>query len=313
MHAVCTCSYCLWPSRSLGDLYNARTYMPDHMAELSSGLFLLNGASLETMEHVSRFSLRFARHGLQDYRLGGSTVHRIDPTSCLVINEGQSYATRFVSDNVSMYGIAFRPSLARDIVGVSRSTDEALLDRPLVDVREATVPWGDSVQMMDSTMAAIASTAWDLLHMPAPDASTVEHLFVQAAEHAAIASHERQRRSDAIKARRAPTRDELLRRVTIGRDYLAANAHRHVTMAEAGRECAMSEYHFIRTFSEAFGESPFVWLTRCRITQAKALLEAGDLTVSEVAYRCGFDSVSSFVRRFRLATGATPGTVRSVA
>ena len=47
-----------------------------------------------------------------------------------------------------------------------------------------------------------------------------------------------------------------------------------------------------------------------RTARARQMLEAGDLSVTQIAYRLGFTDVASFVRSFRGRTGRTPGALR---
>jgi AraC-like DNA-binding protein len=47
-----------------------------------------------------------------------------------------------------------------------------------------------------------------------------------------------------------------------------------------------------------------------RTERARRMLAAGDLSVTQVAYRLGFTDVASFVRSFRARTGRTPGSLR---
>jgi AraC-like DNA-binding protein len=49
---------------------------------------------------------------------------------------------------------------------------------------------------------------------------------------------------------------------------------------------------------------------KVRTERARRMLAAGDLSVTQVAYRLGFTDVASFVRSFRARTGQTPGSLR---
>lgn len=74
----------------------------------------------------------------------------------------------------------------------------------------------------------------------------------------------------------------------------------------------ISEAHFIRTFRQAFGETPHRYLQRRRIERAVALLRAG-YPVTDVAFAVGFSSLGTFSRTFRSVLGRSPSTVRSEA
>ena len=53
------------------------------------------------------------------------------------------------------------------------------------------------------------------------------------------------------------------------------------------------------------------YILQLRISQAKSLLLDSNLTVSEIAYRCGMDDPTYFSTLFRKATGLTPKAFRS--
>jgi signal transduction histidine kinase/ligand-binding sensor domain-containing protein/CheY-like chemotaxis protein len=68
--------------------------------------------------------------------------------------------------------------------------------------------------------------------------------------------------------------------------------------------------HLFRRTKELLGESPSDLLKRVRLERAARLLIEGEGTVAEVAYGCGFNSVSHFCRSFRVVNGVTPSEYR---
>lgn len=66
-----------------------------------------------------------------------------------------------------------------------------------------------------------------------------------------------------------------------------------------------------RLFMDEMGISPKQYLTRYRLKMAKSHLKAGELTLTEVAYSCGFPSVSAFHKHFKKAFGLTPKTFKT--
>lgn len=54
-----------------------------------------------------------------------------------------------------------------------------------------------------------------------------------------------------------------------------------------------------------------VYLNTVRLQQARLYLQNTDRTVYAIAERCGFDSVSYFISRFRREYGVTPEKYRS--
>lgn len=109
------------------------------------------------------------------------------------------------------------------------------------------------------------------------------------------------------------------------RGWLAAIADRHLALAlqamhgapahgwtveSLAREAGMSRSAFAARFKTVVGQSPLDYLTQWRMYCASRLLLQGNVALSEVARRVGYDSAASFNRVFRRETAVTPGAFR---
>ncbi len=72
----------------------------------------------------------------------------------------------------------------------------------------------------------------------------------------------------------------------------------------------VSEAHFSRCFRDAFGVPPHRYLLSRRIERAKALLRDTELSITQIAFRTGWDSLGTFGRTFRDITGESPSALR---
>ena len=72
----------------------------------------------------------------------------------------------------------------------------------------------------------------------------------------------------------------------------------------------LSRAHFIRSFRDAFGETPHRYLQRRRIERAMELLRNTDTPVTEICLAVGFTSLGTFSRTFRDVLGASPRAYR---
>src|SRR5690349_280432 len=72
----------------------------------------------------------------------------------------------------------------------------------------------------------------------------------------------------------------------------------------------MSSGHLSRQFRAAFGESPYSYLMTRRIERAMALLRRGDLSVTEVCFEVGCQSLGTFSTRFSELVGVPPSEYR---
>jgi AraC-like DNA-binding protein len=104
---------------------------------------------------------------------------------------------------------------------------------------------------------------------------------------------------------------ELLRRLLRAKDRMDAASHEAWPVRRLARVSNVSEAHFARSFKQAFGVPPHRYLLTRRIERATALLRDSDLSITEIAFRTGWESLGTFGRTFRDITGESPRTVRA--
>jgi transcriptional regulator GlxA family with amidase domain len=95
----------------------------------------------------------------------------------------------------------------------------------------------------------------------------------------------------------------LLRRV---RDRMDREYAQPLNVEALAHGVHMSAGHFSRAFQQAYGESPYSYLMTRRIERAMALLRRGDLSVTEVCFAVGCQSLGTFSTRFTELVGVPP-------
>ncbi|MEZ5087297.1 MAG: helix-turn-helix transcriptional regulator [Tessaracoccus sp.] len=76
------------------------------------------------------------------------------------------------------------------------------------------------------------------------------------------------------------------------------------------RSVHMSAGHFSRQFRRAYGESPYQYLMTRRIERAMTLLRRGDLSITEICFAVGCQSLGTFSTRFTELVGVSPRIYR---
>ncbi|MDO8107033.1 helix-turn-helix transcriptional regulator [Isoptericola sp. b441] len=116
---------------------------------------------------------------------------------------------------------------------------------------------------------------------------------------------------------RAPTADRAraerlrdLARLRRVRDRIDRDYARPLDVEALAREVHLSAGHLSREFKRAYGESPYSYLMTRRIERAMALLRRGDLSVTEVCFAVGCQSLGTFSTRFSELVGMPPSVYR---
>ncbi|WP_434108695.1 helix-turn-helix domain-containing protein [Paraburkholderia caffeinilytica] len=102
----------------------------------------------------------------------------------------------------------------------------------------------------------------------------------------------------------------LLRRLLRARDRMDAASHEAWPVKRLAEVSGVSEAHFARSFKRAFGLPPHRYLLTRRIEQATTLLRDTELSITDIAFATGWESLGTFGRIFRDITGRSPGAMR---
>ena len=106
------------------------------------------------------------------------------------------------------------------------------------------------------------------------------------------------------KARRDYKRILQLKQVL---EFIEHNYASPLTLKQLSASVSMSPKYFCRFFSEMTHQTPMEYLNHQRIEQACYQLSTTDDSITEIAYRNGFNDLSYFIRTFKKYKGITPG------
>jgi AraC family transcriptional regulator len=95
------------------------------------------------------------------------------------------------------------------------------------------------------------------------------------------------------------------------REYIEQSLESTLSIHALAEVVGMSAHYFADLFRQSTGFTPHQYVSHRRVARAQQLLANADLTLAEVAYRCGFTSQSQFTTLFRRFTGITPGKFRA--
>jgi transcriptional regulator GlxA family with amidase domain len=93
-------------------------------------------------------------------------------------------------------------------------------------------------------------------------------------------------------------------------DWINEHLAEPMSLEQIALQAHMSPRTLERRFRTETGDSLAGWIARCRVEQARALLERTELSVTQVAHSAGFGSTESLRRHFLTQTGTTPRSYR---
>jgi len=264
-------------------------------------LFCVRQPPVELPEHGGPLSVKMVAAGQSTYRFGRRAI-RISPGQLLLVGSGDPYATQV--EAAAHIVTAYVPdhllrSAARDLsASEARRMDDPLGEPP---------PLAFAPHVRADT-CGLRSTIEQLATLEDPEmlAEQLVRLSALAARLAldAIGAVAR------VEARRPSVRRELFRRASVARQLIESAPGTRLPLEALADHAALSQFHLLRVFTAAFGETPFQMRRRLCMARASALLRAGNDSIGEVAAAVGFKSPAAFARAFRQAAGVSPREFR---
>lgn len=91
---------------------------------------------------------------------------------------------------------------------------------------------------------------------------------------------------------------------------VANNIYSSLSVDEFARLCGMSVSSFKRRFTETYSQSPKKYFEEMKLKKASQMLLSESNRISDIAYDCGYETISTFNRSFKTYFGKSPSDYR---
>ena len=233
-------------------------------------------------------SLKFVLQGEETYVIAGRT-RRVGPGEFILVEGHTDFEVRTSSRDESI-GLCIYLGIAAP---QERTTSE--LAAPVI---------GGS--RLDPLSAMLSSYAGAMVRDLHAGAGLANRLVRQAAAGSEDFLTRFARAQRKLTQARPATRTEILQRLERARSFIHDQAGRLLTLDEIARVAALSRYHLIHAFGEAYGVSPLAYHRSLRLRAAAVKLRLGAASPSELADQLGYASPSAFTRAFKAEFGEPP-------
>jgi AraC family transcriptional regulator len=93
-------------------------------------------------------------------------------------------------------------------------------------------------------------------------------------------------------------------------EHIHANIDKPLSLDQLAVVAGMSKFHFAKSFRDAMGLAPHQYLVKLRVEKARALLSDDTISLSEIAWRVGYEDIGQFASQFRKVIGVSPTQYR---
>ncbi|HCW53553.1 MAG TPA: hypothetical protein DG753_07430 [Clostridium sp.] len=95
-------------------------------------------------------------------------------------------------------------------------------------------------------------------------------------------------------------------------EYINKNYNQKLTLGSLAQKYNMSNYYLSRTFKDVLGITLIEYINFTRISASKNFIKNTDLSITEIAFKVGFESSTYFTKVFKSITNITPLKYRSM-
>lgn len=92
--------------------------------------------------------------------------------------------------------------------------------------------------------------------------------------------------------------------------YIMRNFKSTISLEEISREAGLSKNYFSNIFNKNMGMSVSTYISNVRLLFAKNLLMSTDMTVTEICFESGFNSIAAFSKEYKKKYGISPKASR---
>ncbi len=95
-------------------------------------------------------------------------------------------------------------------------------------------------------------------------------------------------------------------------EFIKDNFHDDITLYDLSVHVGLSTAYTSKIFKDTVGSNFTEYVSTLRIDEAKQLLSENKLSIKEIAYKVGFNSIYTFLRTFKKFENISPGQYRSI-
>ncbi|GAB3499303.1 hypothetical protein GCM10027341_22330 [Spirosoma knui] len=256
-------------------------------------------------------SIKYVMQGLENYRVNQHT-HQVRSGEFLLVNQAQSLEIDFASQQ-AVLGICLyvNERIMNDVYRNMTGDDGRLLDNPFSTSCRAFDFYESVCSVHDDTLGQfLEHLAWQTDLKTGEIAIDPDELYYQTAERLLRSQLRIAGVINRMSAQQVSTRTELFRRVNLAKRMMDADVQTNWTVVELASQAALSEFHFFRTFKQAFGVSPRQYLIQKRLQRSASLLKTRQYAIADVAFLTGFSDVFAFSKAFKKVYRTTPAAYR---
>lgn len=261
-------------------------------------------------EHTGPLTVKFVIKGFHYFKTKEKEFV-LGAGNYLILNQGQKYSAKINSETeVEAIEIFFRPEFAEQVLSSLIIPEDKLLEDPHIK-SELPVRFIERIQkqsvLLTTSMMKFKLASENNLD----DEDWFEDEYFTFLKNMLVLHRKVNEQISNISSSKLSTKYEIYRRLNLAKDYIDECFTQDIKVEDAAKIACLSLFHFIRTFKNTYGDTPKQYIIKKRLAKASDLIMHTDLSVTQICFEIGFNSLSTFSWLFKQKFGLYPEELRN--
>lgn len=261
------------------------------------------------LNQIGPLSIKYVFNGKERYDFDRNRVI-VDDSSYLILNNQRCYCNFIDSeDDVESLTIFFNKDFVSEVMASLVTPDDKLLEDPHLTY-DQPVLFFEKLYPHDNIITPRLHHLRKMIMNGLGTQIALEEYFCDLLEGMLQVHRNIYQEIEKLPPVRYSTRVEIYRRLHRAKDFIDSNFKENIGLMEMADIASLSRYHFLRLFKTAFEETPHQYLIRKRLDAAQNLLLSTNMSITQICFEVGFESLSSINRLFSQHVGQSPRNFR---
>lgn len=281
---------------------------PESISSLRKNFIVHFSASKAELEnHISPLSIKCSMKGLENYRTS-SGDYNVTSGSYLIVNEGQECSS-FIKEEAETFSVYFDSKFSNEVLKSLTTPSDRLLNYSFLPGRQP-VQFFEKLYSHNHTLSPVIMKLRLASKANFDDENFIKEQFYELLNKLMIVHRDLYKEIEKLPPVKLSTKTELYKRVCKAKEYMDSAYMENLTLEKISEEACLSQFHFLRLFKSVYNTTPHQYLTKKRIDKAVSLLFRTDMSITEICFEVGFESLGSFSWLLKNRFGISPELMR---
>lgn len=283
---------------------------PDSISALSNKNFIVHFTTKDSAlnNHVSPLSVKCLMKGEEIYKTSGGS-YKVTPGKYLIVNEGQDCSSH-IENEAETFSLYFDTDFANEVLQSFMSPSDKLLNVSFLPGRQP-VHFFEKLYLHNNILSPAIMKLRLASKVNYDNDDWINEQFYDLLKKLLIVHRDLYKEINKLPPVKFSTKTELYKRVCKAKEFIDSSFTSQLTLETTSKEACLSQYHFLRLFKLIFKITPHQYIIRKRIEKASSFLRHSEMSVTEICFEIGFESLSTFSWMFRKKFGIPPEVFRS--